>query len=547
MHKFWLLSILAISIWSTGVGQEHTNHTVNWGKSVEGKANDREFLIHSSAGGHLSYNLLYKGKITQTAKQVWGEERYQFATGCVIEQYDHEMKRTKSVKFPIAFKGKTRFVEKIMHLNGHIVVFTSFHNRYKKFNYLFIETLNPQTLRSNKDMKKIAEFPVRSKFNLGKYKLLTSPDSTKILIYYELPRKQNGPKRIGTVVIDDDLDIQFQKDIELPYTDNEFFIDRYHLSNLGRVYVAGRLAASPVRTLKIDGPGAAHHGLLQAKIPFSYLIMEFDEVGEPREHKIELPDGYIYDCTFRSLPSGNLICAGFYSDRESYSFRGAFYFNLNVYSGEIQQMNQKPFSDEFISSMKGKKREKSGRELQNFSLDEIIIKPDGQTILIAEKFYTYFATEYVRSNLDARSNSWRSATVLRYAYLDLLVVGFDESGTIDWTVKIPKSQVSNNGSKYDSYAYAMNGNELYILYNDHIDNLKKQSSRRRKRTKNFTSGQKRVSTLVHIDPEGQMYKSALKDQGVMAQPQSSQQAANGQLLVFGEKETSHLWGRLILD
>ena len=86
-------------------------------------------------------------------------------------------------------------------------MFTSLKNNKLKQNFLFVQSINKKTLLLNNDLKQIAQidYAGNRKYNAGNFNYKTSRDSSKILIYYDLPYEQGASEKFGFHVFDNKL------------------------------------------------------------------------------------------------------------------------------------------------------------------------------------------------------------------------------------------------------------------------------------------------------------------------------------------------------
>ena len=142
-----------------------------------------------------------------------------------VDHFDNQLKKTKSQEVELETEGKERNFEFVVHSNNKLFLFSSFANQKLKKKFLFVQTVNKQTLIPDKDLKKIAEVDYDSKYNSGNYNFRISRKKDKILVFYNLPYVKNEAEKFGFHVFDTDMNQIWTKSITLPYIDKLFNVN----------------------------------------------------------------------------------------------------------------------------------------------------------------------------------------------------------------------------------------------------------------------------------------------------------------------------------
>ena len=298
--------------------------------------------------------------------------------------------------------------------------------------------------------------------------------------------------------------------------------------------------------------------------------MSYTDKGEKEEeYRIGLEDKFITDLTFRVAKGGTLICSGFYSEKGTYSIKGAYYFRLNPVTREITNRNYSPFDFEFLTqglSDKNKERaraatEKNDRgrapELYEYSLDELILRSDGGAVLVAEQYFV--EREYYNNNrfgyspyggfydpfYYSRYN--QTQTDYYYNYNDIIVVNIRPDGEVEWSARIPKRQETrNDGGYYSSYAMSIVRDKLYFIYNDDVRNY---SDRGRDDRWYTYGGGESVMVLAQVSSRGGEVEVFPMDSsgnsGVVVRPKMCRQIGKKEMAVFGERGRGYRFGSLV--
>lgn len=469
-----------------------------------------------------------------------------------IEYYDDKMRLKKSQKLDLKYKGKRREFEDMILLNGQLYLLTSFNNEAKKKNYLFAQRLDKRLLPV-RDLTLIGEIDSRDRFRDGRFDLAFSRDSSQVLVYNQLPFQKNEPERFALRVYDDQFQEVWQRDITLPYGDGNFSIEEYRIDRHGNVYLLGVIFQDRSRVRRNGKP------------TYNYAILAYTEDGErAQEYRIDLEEQFVTDLTFRVANDGNLVCAGFYSDRGTYSIRGTCFFRLDVHTKEIHTLNLKPLDFEFMTEyLPERRREKARRaeaqgddseapELYRFSLDELILRSDGGAVLVAEQYYVYqqylYYPTYGYRYYPYGTN--RQRVRHHYHYNDIIVVNIRPDGEIEWASRIPKRQETiDDGGYYSSYAMATVRDRFFFIYNDNARNfnLRKQKSDRFTGELYNFNGSQSVIALSEVQRDGTVTTYPLfsnRDADVITRPKICRQTGSRRMIVYGERGRTYRFADL---
>lgn len=425
-------------------------------------------------------------------------------------------------------------------------------NKETKTQNLLAEEINKKTMVSKGHLKKIAEIQYEKNNNKGTYNLEPSPDERYLMVIENIPVEKEENEKFNVVMCDRDLNLVWKKDIELPYINSLFLHEDNFLDEEGNLYVLGKLYKDKVREKRNGEVNSSYH-----------IIAYRNEASEKFDYELKLPEKYISSVTMSINNEGNIVCAGFYSKVSINSIDGSFFLTLDSKTKAVISSNYKEFDIEFMTEYmteaqekKAKKREDKGKddEMMKYSLKKMIHRSDGGVLLVAEQYYITVS--------NSTNSSGQITTIYTYHYNDIIIVNIDPTGKIAWAKKIPKVQINSvnigtvnlgmfsgpfsagvavtstligTNSPYSSYALTVTNKMLYFIYNDHIDNLDIEKT---KRLKNFTVGDRKgVVVLASMDYSGKLKREILisnKELEVAIRPAVCEQIDENQLMIFGE-------------
>jgi hypothetical protein len=526
----WILLVLLLLAGSTSVfaQQDRAPATIRWGDEYKEPSN-------SSLSKVIGFNresIFVLREKQQTA--------FSKADKVYVEKYDRLMKLKRSKEIDLKYKGKKRDFEDIVMLGGKMILFTSFNNQAHKKNYLFAQEVESDRLLVGRQMTKIAESEARNKVVEGSFDIRVSRDSSKLLVYNQLPFKKKDPERFALRIFDPELNLLWNRNITLPYGDEMFSIEEYRIDNKGDVYLLGVLYEDRARVRRQGTP------------TYKYVVLAYRGGGEEvKEYKIDIGDRFITDLTFRIGNDGDLICSGFYSDRGTYSIRGTYFFRLDPESQQISNVNVKEFEFEFVAeylSDRGKERAKRAEnegdvrrqaELYDYDLNDLVLRSDGGALLVAEQVYIYERTyRYF-------DGTWRSTFF--YNYNDIIIVNIRPDGEIEWSARVPKRQATvDDGGYFSSYAMSIVRDKIYFVYNDNHRNFEVGG---RNRIYNY-NGSNSVISVAEVSKDGSVQAYPLfsnREAAIITRPKMCKQIGFREMLLYGERNRNYRFGSLVFD
>lgn len=524
--RFALFASIALSTLSASAQPDKAS--IRWGKELNQPRNTTlRKIVHIEPQGF--YTLREKGaSVFSSTPKVF------------LEFYNRNMDLQRGRDFDLKYKRKLRELEDVIMLQGKFKLFTSFYNQAHKKNYLFVQDVDPQRLTPNKRVQMIAEMETPSKVNVGEFDFHVSKDSSKLLIVNRLPHSRKNPERFAFRVFDPSLNLLWHKDVELPYGEELFSIEEYRIDNQGNVFLLG-----------IVYPNTDARTRRRGNLSYQYLVLSYTgNVEKPVEYRLDIGNKFITDLTFRITDNSELICTGFYSERNTYGIKGTYYFRLDPVSRKVYNQNLHPFETSFLTAhlserkrdqaMEAERRGENRQiELYDYKLDELVLRSDGGALLVAEQFYIY---EAVYQTFDGMMR-----TITYYNYNDVIVVNIKPSGEIEWVARIPKRQTStDDGGYYLSYAMAIVRDRIYFVYNDNIRNF--DPNRKDNRLYNF-NGNNSVIALAEVLKTGEVSTHPVasnKEANIVVRPKICKQIGAREIALYGERGRRYRFGSLQL-
>ena len=473
-------------------------------------------IIDHDASGFFAVKMRAKGFISRYASYT-------------LDHYGKNMNPTGSIDLDIQEEGYDCYITEFLPLGGRLFVFYSYQNTKTKHHIEMVDEIDKKTLKTKRVQQVIGDidYSGNSKRNSGSFSIRVSRDSSKVLLYFDLPDAQGDPEQLGFKVLDSNMTPVWEKTVTLPYKGGLYDVQALRVDNTGNVYMLG-LAYKERRAEKRNG-----------EPNYTYEAVAYTENGNrSKKYLISLPDKFITDMQIE-VQNNTLVCGGFYSEQGTYSIRGTYFLTVDAASGEVKTKSFKEFGIDFISqnlterqAKRAARREEQGKdpEIYNYDLHRLLIGRDGSAVMIGEQFFVRVSTQTTFINGSAQTRQ-----IYHYYYNDIIAVKMDAEGQILWAEKIAKAQHSmNDGGFFASYALALVNGKICFIFNDNPDNLDYDGKGR----PTNTILRKAAVVLVSLDKEGKQTKQPLftsKDVEVMIRPKVCEQISNHEVILFGQR------------
>ena len=527
MRTSFLIFFFTLGIFTLVSAQPEDKTQLNWGQELS-----------EPAGTFLSKIITSNETGVYALREKTKRQGFDGPSKIYLEHYTPQMKLRKSVKLDMKYNKKRVEFESIIPFGGKLYLFTSFNNEAKKTNYLFAQEVSYRRLQPSRKLKKVAENPTKNRAQEGYFDFSISKDSSKLLIYNQNPERRKTQETFSIYVYDQDMTPLWEKEVTLPYPDQNVNIESFEIDNDGNVYLLNTVFDKGTKEVK------------RGRANYRYSILAYSASGEKIvEYPIELKNYFITDLTFKIANDGHLVFAGFYSQKGTASARGTYFFRLDPITKEVYANNTKEFDFDLLTAdlsnrkrAKAENAEQSGEvkkqaELTSFSLDHLILRNDGGAVLIGEQYFVNVVSNF--NNFTA-GNRFGGGGANRddyyYNYNDLIVANIRPDGEIEWATRIPKSQETRNDRGYfSSYAMSIVRDKLFFIFNDDTRNYDKDDDK----LYGFSGSTKRtLISLAEINRDGslEMYPLINNQQdNLLFRPKVSRQTGKREMILFGER------------
>ena len=376
------------------------------------------------------------------------------AQKAALELYDKDLNFVKAEALDLEYKGESLEFTSFVSLKGKHFLLSAYYNAKQEKKYLFARAVNLQTLKCEGEYVKIMELEVTSKFRYPYFIPVVSPDSSLMLVYGTLNFQDGKKQRFSLAVMDSAMKVLWAQDVERPKQKEYVGFYDYAIDNQGNAYLLGAQSHTN-KEIKASKEFADYR-------VFAYL----DGGTSFKEYEASLGEKHITEINFEVLKNGDLLCAGFYSDKgilrglnsDKERIKGVFSYKLNGQNGKEYDKSTQEFSLKIrTSDLSSNKQEKAknnkdndDQELKEYVLRLLNVQEDGSILLVGEKYH-------LESIPGSKAGSTRNIP----HHDDLLVVKLDAKGQIAWASKVDKNQ---KGDIVDEFAFIPTADKQYFIY-----------------------------------------------------------------------------------
>ncbi|MEQ9062687.1 MAG: hypothetical protein RIE58_00810 [Vicingaceae bacterium] len=468
-----------------------------------------------------------------------------------LNLFDKEsLKFEKSLRI-IGNKSDVNF-EDVIIAKRSIHVFTSFYDRNLGLKVLSDQFYDPYQNQLG-ESQRVDEVHQTDKSDFIPFGISSSPDGRSILIHHHNP-SLTGYSTFNLKVTNEDLELIWEKEIELNYKDRMVTYDDIILDDASTVYILTSI--NPYGIKKSSGFG----NLLNLKNTlFSYRPFQ----DRLKEYEFALTRNWIQGVKMGLDEQQNLYLAAFYTYPNDYKLRGFVQFKIDSETGEtalrkFTELNKEQYGQiedavkrlrDYSRTLVGNTGIYPGSSHMNNSSSEFQLKSvqfSNSMIILAvealrrdERCTETFNEQQMIVNCEKH-----------YFYGDIVLFFLDWSGNVSTVRRLPKLQHSvDRKNPFYSFGAFSTEHELFICYNDDQDNFSEDGSalleqgrpltrfnRSRLAIQTYTSSGLPTNFVIDRSNEGE----------VMYLPSQFLWTDNKELLFYSQKEKNYKFGKLLL-
>lgn len=201
-----------------------------------------------------------------------------------------------------------------------VLVFCRYYDKKDNEHRLYLSSYDQVSFKPLKRFEKIATIPAQKSSNIGAFIISSSPDRSKVLVQVLPPLDKEDVERSSMNVYDADMQLQWSQEFALPFTDVDFRVESQRVDNDGSVLVLGVKYADKKERKALKRAN---------KSTYEYhLLVYTGDSPTLQDHAIAIQDKFLQDMTLSMANEGDIICAGLFGNKGSFSVRGPSFFDL---------------------------------------------------------------------------------------------------------------------------------------------------------------------------------------------------------------------------
>jgi hypothetical protein len=379
----------------------------------------------------------------------------QMPKGYYIDHFDANLKHLKETEIEI----DNSQIKGLMINNGSVFILESFLNKKADtYNFNILESplssfdFQKRSLftLNEEDVKKyfgvgISFFLIHNGFDqmdsnpLGE--VTFSAKKNFFCVNFDIKDKDAQTQRL--FVYDKDFNAVYNTEFKRDIKDKLFQYENIDVDDeTGEIFLLGKVFENNSTKSKKNGKANYHYELHKL-------------TATSQKNVSFMADENFIGSLFTVRGKNSISCAGFYSEKNDFRYKGVCRFNLDPETLAITSQSFMPFSEEFINDKYGKVKDK---ELKNLSFRSAFLTENEDIVLNAEEFYVS-----TRTNM---SSGGGMSTTYIYNFNDIVSVKMSHDGELLWARNINKKQATSGVvAEYLSFSSSVIGDDTYIFIN----------------------------------------------------------------------------------
>lgn len=398
----------------------------------------------------------------------------------VVERMDAHLKNILSVELNLKDKNGIRNFCNLINFDDKLWLLTTFCNNQDKKIYLFANTLDKYTLKTNDDIRMIASFDKNTnrKSVVLASDFAVSKDSSKLMVlvhgvvlnkYATVSTNEKNLMNVesSVCVFNRDMFKIWQRPLNNAISSASFVRDRMEVDNAGNCFVSGQSyrsseAANQRGRFVLDETPSRYLTYELQPTNFYPSILYFGQTGlESREYLLKIPSVFLRSMNFK-LDGERLFCYGVYCDSGHYSAKGVYTCTVDLFSGNIGNIHLNTFSDQVrvpqigVAELDGFQKVTTKYEWDpyDYACSKLMTRSNGDLVFIAEQQWWGYIREDVSRVI---------STYPHMEYRNLYVITLTPDGQLKKMDVVGRVQTTIHQHAV-SYEHMNIGDDLYLLF-----------------------------------------------------------------------------------
>lgn len=358
----------------------------------------------------------------------------------VVDCYNQQLKLVRSIEIP---GSSGTFADGKLHLQtelnkGRIL---TFHDRWTKADKSTYFSVIPYGMDGVAgEEKQLDSEPAESQMKSANYRISLSPDGSKLLVMTERPFEKGGLEKLRLKVFStDNFDVLWSKDLNLDTESERYPNNNILVDNQGNAFIFKDIKVTNkehiYQLITTNGEGSKTQGIdLKTYFP-AYYKMVFDAQG-------------------KMVIGGMLATAG------SSATNWERLWILKADATGILSNNINPLgTDLLMAQLSEKSAAQPDAKLSDFVLKDVLAKPEGGIILLAE---------HTKSTSSVIGTAMPAVYEYDMQYGGIIAISTNNEGVEQWHRYYDKKQSERTRDQklhYGSFAYQLKGGQLFLAWN----------------------------------------------------------------------------------
>jgi len=358
----------------------------------------------------------------------------------IVECYNQQLKLVRSIEIP---GSSGTFADGKLHrqteLNkGRIL---TFHDRWTKADKSTYFSVIPYGMDGVAgEEKQLDSEPAESQMKSANYRISLSPDGSKLLVMTERPFEKGGLEKLRLKVFStDNFEVLWSKDLNLDKESERYPNNNILVDNQGNAFVYKDIKITNkehiYQLITANGEGSKTQGIdLKTYFP-THFKMVFDAQGK-------------------------LIVCGMLATAGSSATNWERLWILKADASGILSNKINPLgTDLLMAQLSEKSAGQPDAKLSDFVMKDVLVKPDGGIILLAEHF---------KSTSTVIGTAMPAVYEYELQYGGIIAISTDNEGTEQWHRYYDKRQTEKTRDQklhYGSFIYQLKNGQLFLAWN----------------------------------------------------------------------------------
>jgi hypothetical protein len=492
--------------------------------------------------GELENSLIWKVIVGGNDEYFYVQESSMLGSESKFEVYDYKAQLVSSTDLINEYNGQKLYVAKTMKFhNKDILILAGIDKESDSCTYYSTEIKDGKV---SDELIRLCSVPykfkrlvmIKTDFGIDYQGIRLSRDKESIIIVmgYSLVDSKKENEKFTVIRINKNLEVDYQKEVEIEYADDDFTVDDVEVSSNGKLIVLGKKhkERKEIKEEKKENRADREKGEKNKIILYDFYI--YTESGEGFEGEKFVLEGE--SVPLRSvlfpLSDGNMIMTGFYAQTNNnvIGARGTYFATLDK-EGDPISKSLTPFTHDFFDAISERHFPMILKKIQKDKYKGLSVFNNIRYISLNEntkevKFVSEVAYSYEKL---IRNSDGSSSLSTRYFSGDVLITNYTLNGELAWSTRFEKKYHTNKKS-FLGLLLKENEGSLYFIFN----NLKSKEERKALGVK---KGENPAVEICVISPTGAkerrevLYIPNKEDNRIKLLPVSSDISENGHAIL----------------